>query len=155
MTEPLPPTPTPNEPATGQTASAPGSAPVQAAGGTSPSGRREAFRDLRRRLTDEDLASPGVHRLLLDECDRAQAEIEVLAGYRERYHDADKEAAVLRERVRSVTALEVMFGVGVGLGGAIMGLAPLFWDAQPKGYVALAVGFLLILGATIGRVLKR
>jgi hypothetical protein len=92
---------------------------------------------------------------LLDECDRAQAEIEVLAGYRERYHDADKEAAVLRERVRSVTALEVMFGVGVGLGGAIMGLAPLFWDAQPKGYVALAVGFLLILGATIGRVLKR
>ncbi len=48
-----------------------------------------------------------------------------------------------------------MFGVGVGIGGALIGLAPLFWSKQPEGYVAIGLGIILMLGATIGRVVKR
>jgi len=57
-----------------------------------------------------------VQKLLLEDLERAEAECETLEGYVERYHDADKRAAVLEEKVQAVTALEIMFGVGVGLG---------------------------------------
>ena len=122
---------------------------------TPATGKRQALRDLRRQLTNEDLASPGVHKMLLDELERADADCELLNGYRTRFHDVDKRAAVLEERVRTQTALEVMFGVGVGLGGAIMGFAPSLWPSPPFGYIALGLGFLLVLGATIARVIKR
>lgn len=120
-----------------------------------PSGRRLAFGEIKRQLSDEDLKSPGVQKLLLDDLERAESECEIMQGYIERYHDADKRAAVLEERVRSGTAIEIMFGVGVGLGGTIMGLAPMFWSDQPKGYIALIIGGLLICGASIARMVKR
>jgi hypothetical protein len=124
-------------------------------GTVAPTGKRHAFRDIRRQLEDGDLASPGVQKLLLEDLERAESECEILQGYIDRYHEADKRAAVLEERLRTQTALEIMFGVGVGLGGAILGLAPLFWDKQPQGALAMVVGFLLVIGATIGRVVKR
>lgn len=122
-----------------------------------PTGKRQAFRDIRRQLTNEDLASPGVQKLLLDELEQAEADCEVLQGYVGRYHEADKSAAVLEEKLKTANVIEIMFGVGVGIGGAVIGLAPLFWTEaeQPKGYIALGVGLLLSLGATIARVVKR
>ena len=130
--------------------------PVATAGEpTPPSGRRQALRDLRRELTNEDLASPGVQKMLLDELARADGDCELLNGYVTRFHDADKRAAVLEEKLRAQTALEIAFGVGVGLGGAIMGLAPSLWDKDPFGYLALIVGSLLIIGASVARVYKR
>jgi hypothetical protein len=41
---------------------------------TPTTGRRQAFRDLRRQLTDEDLGSAGVQKLLLDELERAESQ---------------------------------------------------------------------------------
>jgi len=119
------------------------------------SGRRQAFRDLRRQLSDADLTSPGVQKLLLDDLEQAEAQCEIYSGYIERFHEADKRAAILEERVRTQTALEVAFGVGVGLGCAILGLAPLFWTDQPKGWLAIGIGLLLTIGASIARVVKR
>src|SRR2546430_14984226 len=79
--------------------------------GTPPSGRRQAFRDLRRELTPDDLKNPGVHKMLLDQLDRADADCERLGGYVERFHEADKRAAVLGERGRTQTTIEILFGV--------------------------------------------
>jgi hypothetical protein len=122
---------------------------------TPSTGRRQALRDLRRELSNEDLASPGVQKMLLDELGRADDDCDVLRGYVTRFHDADKRAAVLEEKLRTQTALEVACGVGIGLGGAIMGLAPSFWNSQPLGYLTLLVGFLFIVGAAIARVIKQ
>lgn len=121
----------------------------------SPSGRRQALRDLRRELTDEDLSHPGVQKLILDELERADAECDTLSIYVDRFHEADKRAAVLDEKLRTQTALDVFFGVGVGLGGAIMGLAPQFWQHQPNGALALVVGLCLIFGAAAGKVIRK
>jgi len=49
-----------------------------------------------------------------------------------------------------------MFGVGVGVGCAIMGLAPFFYELnKEKGReyatITISVGFALTLGTTIGR----
>jgi hypothetical protein len=119
------------------------------------SSRRQAFRDIRRQLSDDDLASPGVQKLLLDDLEQAEEQCEIFSAYIERFHEADKRAAILEERVRTQTALEVAFGVGVGLGCAILGLAPLFWTDQPKGWLAIGIGALLTIGASIARVVKR
>ena len=146
---------TPTIAAEGQAAGEPKPLAASAGEATPPSGRRQALRDLRRQLTDEDLASPGVQKLLLDDLERADAECDLLNGYVTRFHEADKRAAILEERLRTQTALEVTFGVGVGLGGAIMGLAPSLWNTPPFGSLAIAVGILLSLGATVARVIKR
>jgi len=122
---------------------------------TPPSGRRQALRDLRRQLSDDELTSPGVQKLLLDALEQADAKCEELAGYLARFHEADKRAAVLEEKLRTQTALEIAFGVGTGLGGAIVGLAPVFWNQQPQGYIVLVVGCLLIVGSVIARAVKR
>jgi hypothetical protein len=118
-------------------------------------GKRQAFRQIRRELKEGDLASSGVQKLLLEELERADAECEILKGYIQRYHDADKRAAVLEEKLRAQTAFEILFGVGVGLGCGIVGLAPLFWDTSSKGPITLGVGILLVLGSTLGRLVKR
>lgn len=145
----------PSGESTGQSASESGITLGQPAATAPPSGRRLAFGEIKRQLSDEDLKSPGVQKLLLDDLERAEGECEFMQGYIERYHDADKRAAVLEERIRSGTAIEIMFGVGVGLGGTVMGLAPMFWSDQPKGYISLIIGSLLICGASIARMVKR
>lgn len=138
----------------GQTLGAPSPPPPPSQTGIAPAGRREAFRDVRRQLTNEDLANPGVQKLVLEDLERAEAQCEILQGYVERFHDANTRAAIAEEKLKGSTALEIMFGVGVGLGGAIIALAPLFWNEQPKGYLALIIGFLMVIGATFGRVRK-
>jgi hypothetical protein len=122
---------------------------------TIPANGRQAFRDIRRQLSEQDLSSTGVQKLLLDELERAEARCEVLNGYVERFHMADKRAAILEEQNRTVVALEIIFAVGIGVGCAIIGLAPLFWADQPKGYLALAIGVVLIVGSSIARMVKR
>jgi hypothetical protein len=118
------------------------------------SGRRQAFRDVRRELTDADMASPGVQKMVLDELEQAEAECEQLRAYIERYHEADKRAAVLEEKLRPIRALEILFGVGVGLGGAIVGLSPFFWESRLQGVLCLVVGISMIFGSTIGRMVR-
>lgn len=120
-----------------------------------PTGRRQAFRDIRRQLQEAELASPGVQKLLLEDLERAESECDVLQGYVERYHQADKRAAVLEERLRTHTAVEILFGVGISVGSAIIGFVPSLWDASAKGPVALALGVLLVGGASIARIVKR
>lgn len=120
------------------------------------SGRRVAFRDVRRQLTDDELTSPGVQKLLLDMLEDADEEKETLRSYIGLYHEADKRAAVFSENLKSQTSVEVFFGVGVGLGGAIIGLAPFLWGDKPEyGAITGIIGLGLVIGATIGRIVKK
>ncbi len=140
--------------AQGQVAAEAQAAPPAAAEVAPPTGR-QAFRGLRRQLTDDELKSPGTHKLMLDQLDRADADCDRLQAYVERFHEADKRAAVLDEKLRTQTAIDVAFGVGVGLGGTLVGAAPLVWSHQPAGYIALGLGLLLIGGAIAVKVIKR
>lgn len=121
------------------------------------SGRRAAFRDVRRQLTDDELKSSGVQKLLLDMLQEADDEREGLRAYVNAFHTADKTAAVLGEQVKAQDALDIFFGAGVGLGGAVIGLVPFFWGTKPEyGIITGIVGLSLTLGAIVGRgVLKK
>ncbi len=118
-------------------------------------GRRQSFRAIRRELQEAELTNAGVQRLILEDLETAESECDALREYVERYHEADKRAAVLEEKLRTHAALEILFAVSLGIGFAIVGLAPYFWDETWKGPAALAVGAMLIIGSVAARVVKR
>ena len=143
--------------ASGQAASSAAPTPMPSAEPVPLTGRRPALRNLAREMTDEELSNSGVVKLMLDELEQSVQECADLRAYVEKFHDADKRAAILEERVRPATAIEVAFGVGVGLGGAVLGLAPFFWDKNRphEAVVVVIVGMILMVGATTVRVIKR
>jgi hypothetical protein len=89
--------------------------------------------------------------MLLEELERAEAQCEIAEGYRERFHTADRDAAVLREKLKAVTAMEIYFGLGVAIGSTLIGLAPYFWDQKAKGALMLAIGVVVLVGASVAR----
>jgi hypothetical protein len=112
-----------------------------------PTTGRAAFRGINRQLNDADLTNPAVGRLLLDAWDTAEERCRDLTPYVERFHEADKRAAVLAEKARTAVAVDVAFGVVIGIGTAILGTKPDFWLG--------AVGALLVIGGIAVRVIKR
>jgi len=125
--------------------------------GTAPiRGRRASFSAIRRQLEEADLKSPAVSKLLLDMLEEAETCRDEYKSYIDAFHAADKRASVLGEKLNRDRSVEVFFGVGVGLGGAIVGLSPFFWaKSSGYGFICLVVGFALIIGASIGRVIKK
>lgn len=160
--EPLTPENTPKEGQSGERQSTQASGvevPVGGADATqttvAATGGRQAFLNLRRQLTESELANSGVQKLLLDQLDRADSECESLTGYVERFHEADKRAAVLEEKLRTQTAFEIIVAAAIAIGSAIIGLAPSLWDKSSTGPITLIIGFLLVLGAVIARLFRK
>jgi hypothetical protein len=121
-----------------------------------PRSRRPSFGAIRRQLTETELQSPAVQKLLLDMLEEAEASRDEYKSYVEAFHAADKRAAVLGEKLSATRSVDVFFAVGLGLGGAILGLSPFFWgQGTLYGVLCLIVGFGLIGGATAGRLVKR
>ena len=86
----------------------------------------------------------------------AETERDDLKSYIDAFHNADKRAAVLAEQLLRNRSVEVFFGVGISLGGAIMGLSPFFWELDRSyGATCLILGFLIVVGAAVGRAVKR
>jgi hypothetical protein len=100
------------------------------------------------------LASKGVQKLLLNELETSEGDCEALRAYVERYHESDKRAAVLEERLKTNTGTEIMFSIGLVVGGALIGWAPTLWDGSSKGPIALAIGVILVAGSGIAKAVK-
>ncbi len=56
---------------------------------------RKSFSKLRRELSDDELSSPAVQRMLIDEIERLDADRVELISFRGKFHDSDKKVAVL------------------------------------------------------------
>lgn len=90
---------------------------------------------------------------MLQEADDERAS---LRPYIDRFHEADKNAAILTERMRSYTKIEVFFGVGMTLGGSIIGLVPFFLsEGTGFGVVTGLIGLTLLTGSIVGRAVKK
>src|SRR2546421_8204425 len=99
---------------------------------------RQPFAKLRRELSEEELTSPAVQRLLLDDLERLDREVSELTTYRERFHAMDKRAAILEQSIKKSLASEIIFGVCLCVGAAALGYAPAVWSNQPSGYISIA-----------------
>ena len=116
-------------------------------------GRRPALRYLRRELLDTDLAHPGVQKLLLDRVDSSESECEELREYVERFHAADKKAAVLESKLQQNSAFEFICNACFGCGGVLIGIAPSLFDTHiAGGAVVLIVGVAFIIVSTVARI---
>lgn len=142
--------------------------PPQPPAAVPASGRRQSLRELRRELSEEDL-TPAVAKVLLDDLFYAEARCEELAGelagYIERYHDADKRAAVLEERLESRdrvdevkrkgrVAIDVVYGTGLGITGILASMVPMIWDKQPQAILLIAVAVVVGVGSVAVKALK-
>ena len=116
---------------------------------------RRAFTNVRRELSDEELSSPAIQRMLIDDIERLEEEKYDLSEYQEKYHEADKNAAILEEKLKSSVTQEIVFGVCLTVGAASLGYAPSVWDNQPTGWISIAFGAFLIIGGIASKVVKR
>jgi hypothetical protein len=111
---------------------------------------RPAFAKLRRELTEDELGTPAVQRLLLMEIERLERVETELVGYRARFHDVDKRAAVLAEKGKKWTATEIVHAVCLSVGSALIGYAPSL--SQPGAQrMAYALGIVLVAGAIFAK----
>jgi hypothetical protein len=121
-----------------------------------PSTGRPAFRDLRPELSDKDLESPITSKFLLEMLRSAEIERDDYRQYMQKYFAADKRADLAAESAKPNKINEIMSNFGIGLGCAIIGLAPFFWEIKARyGTTCLIVGFLLVVGSTFGRIKYR
>jgi hypothetical protein len=118
-------------------------------------GTRPSFRDLRRQLSDSELAQSGVQKLLIEDFERAEKECLALPIYIEKYHERDKEVTRLTAKLNVNIALEVSTGIGIAGGSAIISLAPYFWKPDTtKGVIALCLGLFFLLGSSFVKYLQ-
>ena len=157
--EPTEKSPSPIEKGSGQVTGTSKPASPTSSSQTPPTGRRQALRDMARQMTDEEFKSPAVQKMLYDELERCEAERDELREYVKHFHEADKRAAVLEEKLRTSNAFETLSSVGMTVGGAIVGLAPLFWESShlPNSYgtAALCIGLILISGSAVAKFIKQ
>jgi hypothetical protein len=127
------------------------------------SGKRQAFDDVLLPLTPKDLTDPGTQKLILHMLQQARNDADQAEGYVERFHDADKRAAVLEEKLAASTkmskAIEIAVVVGTTLGGVLMGFASYFWSRTPPdtgaGFFVLVCGLVLLVGGIAVKIAKR
>ena len=108
---------------------------------------RQALSNVRRELSEEEISSPAVQRMLLDELDRLETEAGELREFKDRFYSADKDAAVLRERLRASVARDS----GLAIGAAMLGLVPSLWAFQPIGWVMTTLGVSLVVFAVVAK----
>ncbi len=81
------------------------------------------FRGLPRELTVNEWNSGGTRKLILERMAQLESELVELKKYRSQYHDKDKESAVLRQKLRQTTAVDMLFDFSLAVGGILEALA--------------------------------
>jgi hypothetical protein len=128
-----------------------GDQPPLATKGTSG---RKSFAKLRRELSDDELASPAVQRMLIDEIERLDSERIDLSSFRTKYHDSDKRVGVLEEKFKGKIAIEIIHVACITVGAAALGYAPSIWQNQPTAWMAAIFGLVLVLAGLVARAVK-
>lgn len=116
---------------------------------------RKAFSKLATELSDEDLKSPGVQKMLLAEISRLESAALYSEEFKGKYHEADKECAVLKEKEKTLIFSEILYSVSLTLGAALLGVAPSVTSANYSPMVVGIIGTLLVIGAIVAKVGKK
>ncbi|WP_157739317.1 hypothetical protein [Herbaspirillum sp. meg3] len=115
---------------------------------------RKSFAKLRRELSDEELSSPAVQRMLIDEIERLDAERSDLASFRGKFHEADKSAAILEEKFKGKISIEIIHIACITVGAAALGYAPSIWQMQPTAWMTGIFGVVLIVAGLAAKAVK-
>ncbi|UOK40084.1 hypothetical protein MJP36_09645 [Pseudomonas palleroniana] len=116
--------------------------------------QRKSFSKLRRELSDDELLSPAVQRLLIDEIERLEKVTTDLSYFKDEFHKSDKKAGVLEERFKTKISVELIHFASLSAGAALLGFAPAIWVNQPTATVLAIAGGLLVLVGILAKVVK-
>lgn len=116
-------------------------------------GKRPAFSKIRRELSEQDLATPGVQKMLLEELERAESKLESAESYSDKFHAADKEAGILRQQLKTQKAQEVLYAAGIAVGSVMIGLGLSLWSAK-GGWLVPLLGLVLLGGSLVSRIIR-
>ena len=116
---------------------------------------RPSFSRLLRPLTEDEMTASGVQKLLVAEIDRLEEENRGLKEISREFGDSQRRIGVLEEKLKSHTALDVISGGCITVGGVALGAIPALSSVQPYGLVAAGVGIVLIAVGIGSQVVKR
>ncbi|HOD79716.1 MAG TPA: hypothetical protein PKI10_15785 [Syntrophorhabdus sp.] len=114
-----------------------------------------ALSGISRSLTEDELSSSGARKLIIDRLDKAEMEIIQLREFEAKYHDADKQVAILTEKAAKTNSFEFLYGATLVLGSIFAGLSPSVWDKQPYGWLSLLAGIGLVIGAVVTKGVRK
>lgn len=113
----------------------------------------DPYAKVQRLLSEDDMSSPAVQKLLLNENDRMSREIERLNSVEEKFHIRDKEAAILEEKLKKSTGDDVLYTLCEAGGSALVGVSTGFWN--DKGWIFLILGCVFIVGGIFFKIVRR
>ncbi len=113
----------------------------------------DPYAKVQRLLSEEDMASPAVQKLLLNENDRMTRELGKLHLMEEKYHARDKEAAIFEEKLKKSSGAEILYTLCTSGGAALVGFSKAFWDNN--GWVLLVMGFVFVICGLVFKFVKR
>ncbi|MEL4887369.1 hypothetical protein N6P31_09835 [Pectobacterium betavasculorum] len=116
---------------------------------------RKAFSKLAVELTDDDLKSQGVQKLLLAEISRLETSETRADSFRDKFHEKDKQCSVLAEKSKTVVFSEILYSVSLTLGAALLGLTPSIKSDGIYPGVIFVIGVILIIGAVVAKVFRK
>lgn len=119
----------------------------------SPKSRR-AFASVTRELSDEDLRSAGVQKLLLDYLERAESENAGLRSFREKFYQAQTRIGVLEAKTAANRASDVVSLACITIGAAALGYAPSLTSTALGGYISVLFGAVLIIAGIAAKVIR-
>lgn len=122
------------------------------------------YSNLKREISEEDLKTPAVQRILLSEVDKLENKVYELENLlneknyefshlKELFHNKDKEKDILDEKFKTSTSQEVLYSFCIAAGSAIIGFSKVVWDLG-YGQIFIVVGLFLIIGGIISKAVK-
>lgn len=119
--------------------------------------KRGALSNLKRELSEEELNTPGAIRMLLskiDDYDNCQKELQ---EYRNKFHQCDKQCAVLTTAAKANTAFDILYSFLLAVGSALIGIAPSIQVDNTQNYIPWVLGIVGIIalgGGIIAKIFK-
>lgn len=98
------------------------------------------YSKIARTISENDLKNPAIGRMLPAQLDEFKEKIANLEEYREKFHTADKEASIFKEKLYASekdTNGRQILGI---LGGVLLGVLPSLWKYQGYFWAAAILG---------------
>jgi hypothetical protein len=119
-----------------------------------PKGKRRSFGQVRRELTEAELSSPGVQKLLLDELDRMDGSEIELRAVSEKYYMTNTSLAIAQEKLKTHNAFDIISTGTVAFGSILFGAAFSFMSNGTAFWLMVVLGGLLIVTGIAAKVVR-
>ena len=113
----------------------------------------DAYGNLVRGLTSEELAQSGTQKLILNDLAKAESRVKELEPIREKYYLLLSEKMVLEEKLAKTKRSDILYSFCITSGGIIVGLGKIYYETS-SGLCAvmITIGALLILGGILFKI---